>query len=104
MGERTIELTITNGLTEEENERAKRLIVTDRIFHHDQSDGDGELDRYLFAAHDEDGVEYVVAIRDEPAEEVWTTLWSYDLCKITIDRGFVMRAIPALPPTRGPAL
>ncbi len=98
MGERTIELTITNGLTDEENDRARRLIVTGRIFHHDQSDGDGELDRYLFAAHDEDGVEYVVAIRNEPAEEVWTTLWSYDLCEITIDRGFVMRAIPSLPP------
>ncbi len=101
MGDRTIDLTITDGLTEEENARARRLIVTGRIFHHDQRDGDGELDRYLFAAHDEDGVEYIVAIRNEPAEEVWTNLWSYDQVKITIDREFVMEAIPSLPPRRG---
>ena len=103
MGERTIELTITNGLTEEENDRASRQFVFGKVYHQwgEPKPEDADLDRYLFAAHDEDGDEYIVAIRNESAEAVWEALWEHDRALITIDRGFVMRAIPSLPEVHG---
>jgi hypothetical protein len=105
MGDRTIELTITNGHDEVEEARAERLFISDQPFPARTADSfsaDAQFDRFMFDAHDDDGNEYVVVVRNEPSEELWVKLWAGDVVDIVIDRGFVMRAIPALPPRRGP--
>ncbi len=109
MGKRTIELTITNGHNDDEEARAGRMFLWNQMIPlasrtADSFSEDAEIDRFLFDAHDDDGNEYVVAIRNEPSKELWAKLWAGDPVDIVIDREFAMRAIPALPPTRGPAL
>ncbi len=93
MGDRTIELTITNGWDEAETERAKRefFMLAERL------EADLDLDRYVFDAHDEAGNEYIVVIRNEPSEELWAKLWQDGTVDIVIDRAFTMRAIPRTP-------
>jgi len=96
MGERTIELTITNPWDDSENTRAIRLFdaMPPAQFLTD-ADMNNAPDRFMFDAHDEAGNEYVVVIRDEPSEEVWANLWEKGYVKIVIDRGLAMRAIPS---------
>ena len=103
MGERTIELTITNGHNEDEEARAGRMFFWDRMpptlprFPPSTASEDAQYDQFMFDAHDDDGNEYVVVVHNEPSKELWAKLWAHDQVKITIDRGFVMRAIPSLP-------
>ena len=104
MGERTIELTITNGHNEAEAARAGRMFFWNRMppelprFPPGIVSEDAQFDRFMFDAHDDDGNEYVVVVRNEPSKELWAKLWADDTVDIVIDRGFVMRAIPSLPP------
>ncbi len=107
MGERTIELTITNGHNEDEDARAGRLFFWNRMIPPvartaDSFSEDAQIDRFVFDAHDADGNEYVVVVRNEPSKELWAKLWAGKTVDIIIDREQAMRAIPALPPTRGP--
>ena len=110
MGERTIELTITNGHHQAEDDRARRMFSWNNTMippvwrTADSFSEDAQIDRFLFDAHDDDGNEYVVVVRNEPSKELWAKLWAGDTVPIVIDRGFVMRAIADLPPHRGPAL
>ena len=107
MGARTIELTITNGHNEAEDARAGRMFFWDRMpstlprFPPSTASEDAQIDRFLFDAHDDDGNEYVVVVRNEPSKELWAKLWAGDTVPIVIDRGFVMKAIADLPPRRG---
>ena len=102
MGDRTIELIVTNGWDDAEEARAGRLFVLDKLL--SESTGfrewystDADYDRFLFDAHDEHGNEYVVAVLNEPSEQIWTRLWTDGFVSVTIDRGMAMRAIPQLP-------
>jgi hypothetical protein len=52
----------------------------------------------MFEAHDDNGTEYVVVVRNEPSKELWAKLWAGDTVSIVIDREQAMRAIPSLPP------
>ena len=107
MGERTIELTITNGHNEAEDARAGRMFFWDRMpptlprFPPSTASEDAGYDRFMFDAHDDDGNEYVVVVRNEPSKELWAKLWAGDTVPIVIDREFVMRAIPSLPEVHG---
>ena len=109
MGERTIELTITNGHNADENARAGRMFFWNRMIPPeyarmqaartaDSFSEDALIDRFMFDAHDEDGNKYVVVVRNEPSKKLWVKLWAGDPVDIVIDREFAMRAIP----TRGP--
>ena len=107
MGERTIELTITNGHNAAEDARAGRMFFWDRMppelprFPPYLVEQDAEYDRFMLDAHDDDGNEYVVVVRNEPSKELWAKLWAGDTVPIVIDGGFVMKAIASLPPRRG---
>ncbi len=107
MGERTIELTITNGHNEDEDARARRVFFWNEMIPPppwrtaDSFSEDAQIDRFMFDAHDDDGNEYVVVVRNEPSKELWAKLWAGDTVPIVIDREFAMRAIADLPPRRG---
>ena len=62
------------------------------------ADEDSQIDRFMFDAHDDDGNEYVVVVRNEPSKELWAKLWAHGTVDIVIDREQAMRAIPTLPP------
>ncbi len=99
MGDRTIELTITNGLDDYEEARAGRLFVLDHILPAPLRNAkDAEYDRFMFEAHDEHGDEYVVVMLNEPSTAIWHMLWTEGAVTVIIDRGMAMRAIPHLPP------
>lgn len=99
MGDRTIELTITDGYDDDEDARAGRLYVFEKILPgQGLKPRDREYDSFMFHAHNWRGDDYVVAIRNEAAGDVWAILWEQGYVNITIDQGFAMRAIPPLPP------
>ncbi len=101
MGDRTIELTVTNGWDDAEEARAGRVFVLGKIVNDEAFEmvgSDTDLAHFMFDAHDEVGNEYVVVIQNHASEVVWATLWTDGYVNLTIDRGFAMRAIPYLPP------
>jgi hypothetical protein len=100
MGDRTIELIVTDGYDDAEESRAGRVFVFGKVFAHFLHDGDTELEAFLFKAHDDDGNEYVVSINNAPAEKVWSALWRDGWCRVMVDRSQAMRAITTMPDMR----
>lgn len=99
MGDRTLELTVTDGYDDAEESRAGRVFVMGKIFASlANRDDDEELEHFVFHAHDDNGTDYIVVVGNRSSEEVWRKLWEDGYTNIVIDRGMAMVAIPTLPP------